>query len=151
MINKKLAKKIIELGLTTGADFAELFCENSYSHSIVLDQDIIDNIGNISISGVGIRLLKENRSVYGYTNEVKEKNLVELVNKLKAAFTGNKVIDCRDFNDRKIISINPNNGTYFKTPIQDRIAILKHLSEVMKNYSPLITRTVVSFSAKLIG
>lgn len=146
MINKKLARKVLEIGLTTGADFAELYYEEAVGNTLVLDNGIIESVGNVLTSGVGIRLLKENRSVYGYSNEIKEKNLIKLANQLAAGFNGNKATDCRDFVDQKVKSINPNNGTYFSTPVNEKINTLKQLASVMKDTSPLITRTVVAFS-----
>lgn len=145
MINKKLAKKILDLGLSTGADFSELYIEESTGNSITFDNGMVENIGNVLSSGVGIRLLKNNQSVYGYTNEIKEKSLVELVNKLANAFNSPISTSCKEFVDQKVKSINENNETYFTTPIKEKIEVLKHASEVMKSYSPLITRTTMTF------
>ena len=38
MISKKLAIEVLNASLATGADYSEIFYEDSSSHSVVLDQ-----------------------------------------------------------------------------------------------------------------
>lgn len=146
MINKNLARKVISEALVTGADFAELYFEDAFVHSINFDNGIVESIGTTTSTGVGIRLLKENRSVYGYTNDISEKSLLELTDKLRSAFNGNQIIECKEFKTIKVKNINNNQETYFKKPIEDRIALLDKVSKTMKSYSNLINRTVAVFT-----
>jgi len=145
MINKKIARKVLTLGLSTGADFAELYFEDTYTHSITFDNGIVEAIGSTSSCGVGVRLLKNTRSVYGYTNKLDEKNLLSLTDKLAKAFIGKPTIVCKEFINQKVKNINKNNESYFLTPNEEKIAILKRISDVMKNTSPLISRTIAIF------
>lgn len=147
MINKTLAKKILEEGLVTGADFSEIYYEETYSHNICYDNENIESIGSTSARGVGIRLLKENRSVYGYTNKLDEKNLISLTKKLAGAFHEQRIINCKDFVDKKVKIVSSMKESYFNTPTDKKIELLKIVSEEMKNYSPFIKRTVVAFIA----
>jgi len=146
MINKQLAKLILDEGLSTGADFSELYFEDAYAHSINFDNGIVESIGSTNSTGVGIRLLKGDRSVYGYTNEIDKDNLLKLVTKLREAFNGKRIINCKDFKNKKIKSINKNNESYFLTPIDQRIAILKSVSDAVKKESNFINRVLCIFA-----
>ncbi|MCQ2792065.1 MAG: TldD/PmbA family protein [Bacilli bacterium] len=147
MINKSLAKLVLNEGLKTGADFAELYCEDTTAHRIVLDNGIVEAIGGTSSIGIGLRLLKGNRSVYGYTNEIKKKNLLELANKLNAAFHDAPIKNVTDFKTIKVHDNSPIIDSYFTTPIDEKLNILKLGHETMKNYSPLIVRTTALMAA----
>ena len=91
MISKKLAIDILNIGLSTGADYAEIYCQNQYSHITSLAKKKIDNVFGKLTYGVGIRLLKGTDEVYGYTSDISKKSLVDLVNKLSSSFNGERV------------------------------------------------------------
>lgn len=147
MISKKLAKKLLDESLKTGADFAELYLEETQSHLIQSDNDKIENIGSFFSRGIGVRLLKENRSVYGYTNEINEKKIMNLIHRLSLAFKGPQIATCKDFVDKHIRRISKIQKSYFDTRNDEKIAILNKVSTAMKDYSPLVIRTLNAFSA----
>jgi len=63
-------QKTLNLALSTGADFAELFLEYVLSLSILMEDDIIKETSeNVSL-GLGIRVIKKDRTGYAYTNEL---------------------------------------------------------------------------------
>ena len=59
MLNKKLAIEILNLALSTGADFAEIFYENSSNYSLMIENDVVEQSHDSLNEGVGIRLLKK--------------------------------------------------------------------------------------------
>ena len=75
MISKKLAKQILDICISTGGDFAEIFAENSYSQSFKMANGKVLEAVNGNTYGVGIRILKGLEEVYGYTNDVTAKGL----------------------------------------------------------------------------
>ena len=82
MISKKLAIEVLNTGLSTGADFAEIFIENRTSGAITVDNGKVEGASVTKTYGAGIRLLQKNRSVYGYTNDLSKKGLVKLAKSL---------------------------------------------------------------------
>jgi len=63
------AKKILNLALSTGGDFADFFFEYRLSRSILMEEDLIKETSeNISL-GLGIRVIKKDRTGYAYTSE----------------------------------------------------------------------------------
>ena len=93
MITKKLAQYILNKATSTGADFAEIYFENTLNKSISVVNGVVENLVSSQTYGVGIRLLKDTKSVYGYTNDLSKNNLEKLVERLIGSFNENKIIN----------------------------------------------------------
>lgn len=77
MLDERLAQKVLQAAKGNGADFAELFVENSHMANIYMtDKQIKSNVTGRD-SGVGIRIFYGNVSVFAYTNDMSEKSLME--------------------------------------------------------------------------
>ena len=76
MLNVKLTKQelqaICDKGLATGADFVELFFEDTIADSLQMTGGKITDSGRQSIHGVAVRLLKGEECVNGYTNDMEK-------------------------------------------------------------------------------
>ena len=88
MISKKLAIDVLNEMLATGADYAEIFAENSRGYGVSLENGKVNSSSTGITFGAGLRLLKDNRCVYGYTSDVSRKGLMELANSLNKSFKG---------------------------------------------------------------
>ena len=96
MISKKLAIDVLNAALSTGADYAEIFYEDSHAHNISIENGKVETSSSNSLCGVGLRLLKENQCVYGYTNDLSKKGLFALANSLTKSFKGERLITVSD-------------------------------------------------------
>ena len=75
MISKKVALEVLNLATATGADFAEIYLEETKSTNLSLDNGKVEACQDSITYGAGIRLLKDLQSVYGYTNDLSLKGL----------------------------------------------------------------------------
>lgn len=75
MISKSTIESVLACALSTGGDFAEIFAEDKTSQSITLIDGKVDSLSNGRSYGVGIRVYKGLKSVYGYTNDTSHKGL----------------------------------------------------------------------------
>ena len=67
-VTKDDMKNILDIALSKGGEFSELFFEYRISNSVQMEEDIIkESSENISL-GVGIRVLNGEQTGYGYTN-----------------------------------------------------------------------------------
>ena len=57
MLNENTVAKILEYGLQQGADFTEVFIEDSVASSINLLDQKIEEINSSNSFGIGVRLL----------------------------------------------------------------------------------------------
>lgn len=80
MLTKKQIEQTLQKCLSTGADFAEVFLEESTSNNIKLTNQKIEKITTTCRKGIGIRICKQDQIIYGYTNKIKD--IDNLINRL---------------------------------------------------------------------
>ncbi|PKK94139.1 MAG: peptidase C69 [Tenericutes bacterium HGW-Tenericutes-6] len=88
MIEKKVLETLLNEALKTGADFAEIFIEDTKSNVIRVTSGDVTSIDRGNTYGAGIRLIQGLDEVYGYTNDMSYEKLLELVINLRASFEG---------------------------------------------------------------
>ena len=125
MISKKLAIEVLNAALETGADYSEIFYEDSSSHSVSLENGKVETTSSNSLCGVGLRLLKNNQCVYGYTNDLSKKGLLALANSLSKSFHDKRVLTVTKLDMIKAKNRNPVTRSYEDVPIEEKIALLK--------------------------
>lgn len=90
MLSKSLAEKILNEAISTGGDFAEIFVEKKSNCSLYMIDGKIESSLSGKDFGIGIRIFKDLFSVYGYTNDMSEENLLQTAKKLAEAIKGTK-------------------------------------------------------------
>ena len=81
-MNPSVAVKIFEAGKSAGADFVEVFEEETRSSSLGLKDSKIETATAGTEYGIGIRLLYGTEVLYGFTSDDSEEALVKLVRTL---------------------------------------------------------------------
>lgn len=56
-INESLAKEILDVALSTGGDFAEVFIENTRNDSIEMRLDKISKVNISKVTGAALRII----------------------------------------------------------------------------------------------
>lgn len=102
MISKKIAVEVLNKALATGADFAEIFSEETHSEIIALDNEKCETSNDNIVYGVGIRLLRNLQSVYGYTNDVSRAGLMTLAETLSKSFDGERIKTVSELETKKV-------------------------------------------------
>ncbi len=146
MISKSLAIKVLNEGLSSGADFAEIYLEETNSTAIEMDNGEVKSINSGVSYGAGIRLLKDLQSVYGYTNDISAKGLLKLASTLAASFQSERLITVE-----KIERVRSKKHHQAKIPLADvskerKIALMSEAYETCSSYDSRIIRTRVLFS-----
>lgn len=146
MISKKLAIDVLNESLSTGADYAEVFFEDSSSYSVSIENGKVETSSSSSICGVGLRLLKENQCVYGYTNDLTKKGLFSLANSLNKSFEGERLITISKLDMVRCKNRNPVVNSYDNISRDKKIALVKEgIAEIEKDKDPRIVRYIGSF------
>lgn len=76
MIPRELCQRVLEKAASTGADYAEIYAENTLNHAISMVGGKVDSINDNVIAGVGIRVYKGLRSVAATTVDTSEAGLM---------------------------------------------------------------------------
>ena len=148
MLSKKLAIEVLNEALATGADYAEIFYEDSHSSGLSIENGKVETASSNSMCGVGLRLLKDNQCVYGYTNNLSKKGLFDLANSLNKSFHGERLITVTKLDMIRGKNRNPIGRSYDDVPLEEKIALLREgVDEIQSMKDPRIIRTIASFNA----
>lgn len=150
MITKEIAKKVFDEALSTGADFAELFCEDTYENLIQMLSGKIESASTKHKYGIGLRVLLDLQEVYGYTSDCSLDGLLKLAKKLKGAYNAapkgiSYEFKYEDATKNGYVKIN----RYSKdVPQEEKIAYLHTVDDVMAGYDKRIVQRIVTINDK---
>ncbi len=149
MLDKKVISEIIDTMVLGGADFAEVFIENTQSNAIGLLNGVVESsLGGVS-QGVGLRCTFGEKVIYSYTNIVTKDNLLKMARNMSFVvknsnqnITVNPLVDLDLENAHKIL-IPPK-------VIHKGMALekLREIHKFAKEYSDYITETTQGYLDK---
>ena len=145
-MQKKQILDILNAALASGGDYSELFFEDTNSKDIVLENGNVSKTAAGNVYGCGIRIMKKDKCVYGYSNDVSYKNLLKLANTLKDSFEGEQEHEVSSLTIVKSNNKNKPKVPYTSVPLEQQIALLKEASAVAQNYDPRIVKVDVRLS-----
>ena len=88
-MNINIAAAVFETGRSLGADFVEIYMEETRASALTLKDKVIEGANANTDFGVGVRLLYGTEVLYAYTSDISQENLVELVRGLAFGRQGN--------------------------------------------------------------
>ena len=74
--NKDLLEEIIFYGMGLGADFVEIFIENTDNSSVLAEVDFITSVSPSFGRGAGIRIFKDTKDGFVSTNDLTKQGLM---------------------------------------------------------------------------
>ncbi|MGQ9470212.1 MAG: TldD/PmbA family protein [Candidatus Aminicenantales bacterium] len=69
-LNKHDLEKILEVGLSLGGDFADIFMEYRHYQAVAMEEDLVKETNEGFIQGIGVRVISGEKTGYAYTNEL---------------------------------------------------------------------------------
>lgn len=97
LLNPLVASDIINLGLSMGADFVDVFIERTKTNGFTFRNSGFQDIQSGTLFGVGIRLIRGTEALYGYTNSIEKEELLRIT-RLLAAKIGPGTCSTKTFN-----------------------------------------------------
>ncbi|HHW42265.1 MAG TPA: TldD/PmbA family protein [Desulfotomaculum sp.] len=90
MVDKQLLKEVLDLALSSGGDFADIFVEHKQATGIGLEGGKIERVHSGIDLGAGIRVLNGDATAYAYTNDLSKDGLTEAARVVSHASRGQK-------------------------------------------------------------
>ena len=149
MVSKKLAIEVLNAMLATGADYAEIFYEDSHSYALSIENGKVSTSSSSLLNGVGLRLLKENQSVYGYTSDLTKKGLLSLAESLRNSFKGERQLTVEKLDMIRVKNRNPVKNSYDGISREEKIALVREgVEEIQSMNDPRIVRYIGNFATQ---
>ncbi len=106
-LSRSVALEILNAGLSTGADYAEIYYQDNQTRSYARRYKKVYSVTGGRTCGIGIRLIKGIKVVYGYTSDLSKKSLLNLASSLALGFEGERVLTVSSLKEKKFKQMNP--------------------------------------------
>ena len=77
MISREICQRVLQKAVSTGADYAEIYAENTVNHSISMIASKVESVKDTVIAGAAVRVYKGMRSVMASTVDTSEAGLLK--------------------------------------------------------------------------
>ena len=140
MITREVCQRVLQKAVSTGADYAEIFAENTVNHSINMIASKVDSIKDTVIAGAAVRVYKGLRSVMATTVDTSEAGLLRCAQKAADALgEGTAAMDIV-LREQSICDAHPVRIAPVDISNQQKIAVLKEGYFAAKDYNEAITQ-----------
>lgn len=145
MLKRSSVENIITAALETGADFAELYAERTEQGSIGMVNGRVETAQSGLSCGAGVRLFFGTQAIYGYANDMSEKNLIQIARGCAEAMKSSVQHSWKNWRETVRPCINPIRILPKNTAKSQKAEYLRLAAEAAKAYSPSITQTRTGF------
>ncbi|MCX8028153.1 MAG: TldD/PmbA family protein [Thermodesulfovibrionales bacterium] len=146
MIDDNVMFDCLEILMKTGGEYADIFCEDRQSLSIILDDNKIDEIINGNRQGIGIRLIHNLKTYYAYGNNLSDDEIITLCKSLTNAIDKShpaKSITEIKHHSKEIGYIKKHPSS---VPVGNKVKMLKDANRVARSSSLRIKQVKAIYS-----
>lgn len=142
MISREICQRVLRKAVSTGADYAEIFAENTVDHSIRMTGGKVDAVGDTVIAGAAVRVYKGLRSVMASTVDTTEAGLLRCAGQAAEALgQGTAGIDIV-LKERLFGDIHPVREVPSSISNREKAAVLKEGCCAAKEYSEAVSQVM---------
>lgn len=146
LISPDLIKKALDTALSTGADFAEVFVEESFNNGVSLVDSKVDSVSSAVISGLGIRVYSGLRSASASTSDLGEDAVIAAARNVAAIIgDGKRSADPFTLTERINTNIHRIEIVPSSVSSRDKAQLVRNMCLSAKSYSPLISQVTGTF------
>ena len=146
-LSKRDIHNILEIALSQGADFSEIFFEHRIHSFIHMEEDIIKETSESIVCGLGIRAIHEDRTGYGFTNDLTLEKIE------KAALTAAAIANKKQNRHIVPLSLLSKSHNFYpisrfphQEPLEERIALVNRAYSSAQNFDQKIKKVKVALS-----
>lgn len=144
-INETLAKEILEVALSTGGDFAEVYMEKTTNEVLRLHSGKLSTANVSKVKGAAIRIIKGELEVNSSITDCTYENLLKAAKTLAGSFNDKKHVEMQPFVEKKVeLVVNPKNVR--GNDISREVNLLKTASDTIYAYSKEIVQVICNLT-----
>lgn len=147
-ITKEIGKEILEIALSTGGEFAEVFMESTTYEDYEMTLDKVTKINISNVKGAAIRVNKGRIEVNASLTDCTVEELKKAAQKLAESFNEKKTANVENFVTKKVEKVvNPK--VYTSENNDYEISLMTKTAHAAMSYSKEITQVITRISKKL--
>lgn len=144
-INETLAKEILEVALSTGGDFAEVYMEKTTNEVLRLHSGKLSTANESKVKGAAIRIIKGELEVNSSITDCTYENLLKAAKTLAGSFNDKKHVEVQPFVEKKVeLVVSPKNVR--GNDISREVNLLKTASDTIYAYSKEIVQVICNLT-----
>jgi TldD protein len=140
MLSESVVRKVLDAGLSEGADFAEIFVEETYSSELSLVDSKPDKALVGRLFGAGIRLFYGQEQIYATTNDLGEAALVKAARTIAQAKKGNSARRSAPLRRQGFDSIHVYGQRPWEYARDKKLRVLRQLDRASRARSAMVTQ-----------
>ena len=144
-VYETLAKEILEVALSTGGDFAEVYMEKTTNEVLRLHSGKLSTANVSKVKGAAIRIIKGELEVNSSITDCTYENLLKAAKTLAGSFNDKKHVEVQPFVEKKVeLVVNPKNVR--GNDISREVNLLKTASDTIYAYSKEIVQVICNLT-----
>ena len=147
-IEKSSAKEILDILLSTGGEYAEVFMEDSSSELFEMTLGKMSQATYSSVRGAAIRIIKDGTEVNTSVTNVSKETLVKAAKELAASFVGEKCVDVEDFVEKEYDTVCNPTRVSSENNVEE-INLLSKASQAAMSFHEEIKQVICTLTRKL--
>ena len=146
LVPPEVLAKVLALAMRTGADFAEVFAEDTLTETISTDDGKLEDVTSGRDRGAGIRVQKGETSSYCFVDSLEEAPLLEAARTAASAVAGARGDFIVDLTRRDVPLVNPVKKSPSTLAKPAKASMLLSADRAARSYDPLIRQVSVSLT-----
>ena len=144
-IHDELCRKVLDMALSKGGDFADLYFEHSISNWVVLEDGKVDrSYGSVNL-GVGIRTVKGDQTGFGFTQELSEKSMLAAAATAATIANSSAKSASREFVEGKTGDYYPLKTLLTDVPLSSKLPLVQGVNDKCFKLSENIVKVNAGF------
>jgi len=144
-MTEKIIQDVMSEALSRGADYCDIYFENSISNVIGLEDKIVNRANSNVGYGVGIRVLKGDQTGYSYTEDLNPKAMKLAARTAANIASGTKKVTPQKLNFRKPSDYYQIKTEWDNVSIEKKIPHLETINDKMFAMDPRVIKSRVFF------
>jgi len=144
-LDSDLLERVLQRVLRRGGDFAEVFVEDKSSLSLRLEEARVESVSSGEDRGASIRLVRGDRTSFGYTDSLAEEDLLRLAEELSAGAAddpgGTQALEPREALPFVVVQTRPS-----EVQTAAKAAVLRKVDEAARAVSGEIRQVASGYS-----
>ena len=147
MLDRSIARDVLNAALSTGGDFAEIFMEDRRENALLLQSNRLESVNSGRAHGAGIRVYTGFTAVYAYTNDTDREGLLRCAKAAASAVREQKsgLVTVKPFHTPEIKNIHTIRMSPSDTQTRKKADVLRAANAAAREAGDKISQVVCAY------